>query len=58
MSWGRKFNMNVLLMLSGTKVHLHKRKVIFEKNDVENAHDIMKYKTSEYTITVQSETTH
>lgn len=51
-SWGRKFNMNVLLMLSGTKVHLHKRKVIFEKNDVENAHDIMKYKTSEYTITV------
>ena len=34
-------------MLNGTKIHPHNKHGIFGKNDMENAHDIMKTKTSE-----------
>lgn len=55
--WGRRFNISVLLMLNGTKIHLHNRNGIFGKNDMESAHDVMKTKTSEDNITLQTETT-
>lgn len=44
-------------MLNGTKIHLHNRNGIFGKNDMESAHDVMKTKTSEDNITLQTETT-
>ena len=47
---------NVLLMLHGTKIHLHNKNGIFGKNDMENAHDIMETKTSEDSSTLQTET--
>ena len=47
---------NILLMLNGTKIHLHNKNGTFGKNDMENAHDIMETKTSENSITLQTET--
>lgn len=47
---GVEGDINILLMLNGTKIHPHNKHGIFGKNDMENAHDIMKTKTSEDSI--------
>lgn len=43
-------------MLNGTKIYLYNKNGIFGKNDMENAHDITQTKTSEDSITLQTET--
>lgn len=53
---GVEGDINVLLMLNGTKIYLYNKNGIFGKNDMENAHDITQTKTSEDSITLQTET--